>query len=206
MSLLDTQTTDLLSSPQPTAYFDLLAHTHALLLHMIMRLFDGNMRSQVMADRVFTQLESSVLALLGYLQLPDSTQPAELLPLSMDTTIEFWAAWILQESARRTVLITFYFVQVYKLLQGKIPTRCDGKLGLEHSWYLSAHLWNSQSAFDFAVAWAAKQHYIIDNLDFSWVLETAEPADFDVFGKMILITLLGMDQVRAWFDARGAVL
>ncbi|KAJ5584278.1 uncharacterized protein N7459_004078 [Penicillium hispanicum] len=206
MSLIDSHTTNLLSTPEPTSHFDLLAHTHALLLHLIMRLFDGNIRSQAMADSLFIQLESSVLALLGCLHLPDPSQPADLLPSSMDSTIDFWDSWVKQESARRTVLLTYYFVQVYKLLQGHIPLACDGRLGLDHAWYLSAHLWNAPSAFDFAVAWAEKQHHIIDNLDFSWVLQTAQPADMDMFGRMILITLLGIDEVKAWFHARGAAL
>lgn len=206
MALFDERTRDLLSYPEPTTLPELLARTHALILYQIMRLFDGDIRSQATAEALFTTLESSVLALLRGLHLPDPSEPTDLLPLSMDPITDFWESWVLQESARRTVLLTFYFIQIYKLLQGQAPVQCDGKLGLEHAWYMSAHLWNAQSAFDFAVAWAEKPHFIVYNLDFSSLLQNAQPDDIDTFGRMLLVTLIGIDEARAWFHIRGAIL
>ena len=146
------------------------------------------------------------MELLGRLDLPTPCDSIAPLPISIDSMIQFWDSWVEQESARRTVLLAIYFMQIYKLLQGNVPVHCDGKMGLEHSWYLSAHLWNAQSAFDFAVAWAEKPHFVIDNLDFSWVLTSAQPIDVDLFGRMLLVTTLGIDATKTWFHARGAIL
>jgi hypothetical protein len=186
----------------------MLARTHALILYQIMRLFDSDIRSQATAEALFTTLEASVLNLMRTIYVPDPKEPTDLIPLSMDPIIEFWESWVLQESARRTVLLTSYFMQIYKLLQGKVPAQCDGKLGIygDHAWYLSAHLWNAQSAFDFAVAWAEREHFIVYNLDFSSALVNAQPVDVDMFGRMLLVTILGIDEATAWFYVRGAIL
>jgi hypothetical protein len=206
MSLLDARTQDLLSTPQPTTLIDLLSRAHALLLYQIMRLFAGDVRSHATANSLFGTLESTVITLCDRLYYPDPSESKTLLPTSMDPIIEFWEWWILQESARRTILLTFYFIQIYKVLQGDIPVYCDGKLGLSHSWYLSAQLWNAQSAFDFAVAWAEREHFIVRDLDFTAVLETAQPDDVDLFGRMLLVTILGIDAAKAWFYAKGAIM
>lgn len=203
MALFDARIKDIISTPEPDEVLDKLARVHALILYQIMRLFDGDIRSHATADALFAALNSSVLSLLSHLHLPLPSDSLEPLPVSIDSVISFWNSWVVQESARRTVLLAFYFMQIYKVLQGNVSLQCDGKLGLEHSWYLSAHLWNAQSAFDFAVSWAEKPHFVVQNLDFSWALTNAQPVDLDPFGKMLLVTLLGIDSTRAWFHGKG---
>lgn len=68
---------------------------------------------------------------------------------------------------------------------------------------LSAHLWNAKSAFDFAVAWNEKSHFLVKDLDFSEVMRDAEPDDVDDFAKMMLVGLMGIDDVRGWFYMKG---
>ncbi|KAJ5090265.1 hypothetical protein N7532_008949 [Penicillium argentinense] len=206
MSLFDARTRELLSMSEPTEPIEILARVHALILYQIMRLFDGDIRSHATADALFATLELSVLTLMSIIPVPNPSGPTELLPPSVEGTAIFWQIWVLQESARRTILLTFYFIQIYKVLQGKVPVTCDGKLGLEHSWYLSGHLWNSQSAFDFAVAWTEQQHHIVYNLNFEPVLQSAHPDEVDLFGRMLLVTVLGIDKAKAWFYTRGAIL
>lgn len=205
MSLIDSRVQDLLFAPEPIALDDILARTHALLLYQIMHLFDGDIRSGGTAQSLFAALQSSAFSLLACLEFPDQTKSIDLHPLSIGPAIDFWESWVLHESARRTALFTFYFIQIYKLLQGDRQLQCDGKLGLFHSWYLSAHLWNAPSAFDFAVAWADKPHFVIDNLDFTCALSTAQPDDVGLFGRMLLVTVLGIDGAKAWFYTKGAL-
>lgn len=206
MNLFDGKIADLLASPLPDTLPEVLARVHALLLYQIMRLFDGDVRFHGRVDSLFLELESSVLTLIPFLYLPLPSDSMEPLPVSMESISEFWKSWILQESARRTVLVTYFFTRVYKTLRGTPNMTCDGKLGLNHSWYLSSHLWKAQSAFDFAVAWAERPHYIVENLNMAWVMGNAQPNDLDVFGKMILVTLLGIDDAKAWFYTRGSLL
>lgn len=206
MSIFDSRINDLLSALPPTTPLELLARIHALILYLIMRLFDGGIHTQPSSESLLALLEASVLSLFNCIHIPHPSQPCELLPISMEPIMGFWESWVFQESARRTVLMVFYFVKIQHFLQGKPLSACDGKLGLEHAWYQSAHLWNAQSAFDFAVAWTENQHFIVYNADFTGLLQEAKPADVDLFGKMLLVTKLGIDETKAWFYSRGSVL
>lgn len=206
MSIFDSRSNDLLSSPPPTKPLELLARIHALILYLIMRLFDGNTRSQPSSQCLFDVLETSVQSLLSSIHPPDPSEILELLSVSMDPVISFWNSWIFQESARRTVMMAFYFVSIHNFVQGRPAPVCDGKLGLELAWYQSAHLWNAQSAFDFAVAWTEKLHFIVYNADFSGLLQDAKPDDVDLFGRMLLVTKFGIDETKAWFYSRGGSL
>ncbi|OQD81136.1 hypothetical protein PENANT_c029G07574 [Penicillium antarcticum] len=206
MSIFDSRINDLLSSPPPTTPLELLARIHALILYLIMRLFDGDTRSQPSSQCLFDALEISVQSILGSIYLPHPSEPLELLPLSMDSVMNFWDSWIFQESARRTVMMVFYFISIHNFVQGRPHPICDGRLGLELAWYQSAHLWNAQSAFDFAVAWTENLHFIVYNADFSGLLQDAKPDDVDLFGRMLIVTKLGIDETKAWFHARGGSL
>lgn len=206
MSIFDSRINDLLSAPPPTTPLELLARTHALILYLIMRLFDGGIRTQPSAESLLALLEASALSLFNCTYIPHPSQPYVLLPISMEPIMSFWESWVFQESARRTIMMVFYFVKIQHFLQGKPLSACDGKLGLEHAWYQSAHLWNAQSAFDFAVAWTENQHFIVYNADFTGLLQDAKPDDVDLFGKMLLVTKLGIDETKAWFYSRGGIL
>ncbi|CAG7944400.1 unnamed protein product [Penicillium olsonii] len=206
MSIFDSKINDLLSAAAPKTPLELLARVHALILYLIMRLFDGGIRTQPSSDSLLALLEATTLSLFSLIYIPDPSEPHDLLPIAMEPIMSFWESWVFQESARRTVMMVFYFVKIQHFLHGKPLSTCDGKLGLEHAWYQSAHLWNAQSAFDFAVAWTENQHFIVHNADFSAVLQHATPDDVDLFGKMLLVTKFGINETKAWFYSRGGSL
>ena len=68
---------------------------------------------------------------------------------------------------------------------------------------LSSHLWRAESAFDFAVAWNEKKHFVVCDLDFVEVWRDAKPDDLDEFAKTMLVGLQGVDDVKGWFYKRG---
>ena len=66
-------------------------------------------------------------------------------PLPADGSAEFWETWALEETMRRTFVIALFFVRVYQLVWqevagGSPEQMCDGKLGLCHSYTVSAPL------------------------------------------------------------------
>jgi hypothetical protein len=67
----------------------------------------------------------------------------------------------------------------------------------------SAHLWTASSAFDFAKTWNERERLVVDNMDFDPLLQLAQPDDIDVFGRMLLVAKLGIDEVRGWFYCKG---
>lgn len=72
----------------------------------------------------------------------------------------FWDTWIFEESARRTWILTFFLIQMYRLMKGNVPVNCDGKL-THHPFTVSAHLWQAPDALSFATAWKTKEHFMI---------------------------------------------
>ncbi|KAJ0417904.1 hypothetical protein BJY00DRAFT_196543 [Aspergillus carlsbadensis] len=216
-SHIHTRHQELVLTPSPTSTPDLLAHTHALLLYRIMHLFDPDLHNALTTSPLDTlsmsALESAAALLFSSTHFPPESDPSDklthntsLLPSTLESTMHFWKLWIFEESARRTILFTFYFLQIVRLLRGERNLHCDGKLGLLHSWYFSAYLWGAPSALDFAVAWAEREHFIVRNVNFSKVLKEAQPGDVDCFGRMLLVTSQGMDNIQEWFSARGSIL
>ena len=114
------------------------------------------------------------------------------------------ATWIFQESCRRTVLLSLYFVSFYSLIR---EGACmHGSLAAARSWTLGAYLWNAPSEFDFKVAWREKRHYIIQNLDFGEVLANASPDDVDDFSKSLMVMSQGLNEMREWYYNQGCNL
>lgn len=136
----------------------------------------------------------------------DGNPTIELPLYPLAPTKAFWSDWILQESARRTTLFAFFFLQTYRLLAGHQGLQCDGKLGLCHSWSMSAHLWMADTPVQFATAWKDKNHFVVTDAQFGQVLAEAKAADVDRFGRMWISALLGIEEAEGWFMARGGGL
>lgn len=197
---------DLLASPAPVTARDCLAHTHALLLYQIIRLFDGDIAARASAERILPALENSALALLNHVNFDIDTPGRELPLFPLAPTKTFWVEWIYQESARRTLLFTFFFMQAYRILSRTKGLTCDGQLGLCHSWTLSSYLWQAKTPMAFAEAWKNKKHFVITNARFGEVLEEAMADDVDTYGKIFITSLLGIEEAEGWFGSRGGKL
>lgn len=165
---------DLITTPLPTSRFELIARTHALLLYQIMRLFDGNIQARAAAEATRPALENAAIALLEHITFdaspPSGTACAENLSLyPLNTTREFWQNWVFQESARRTFLITFFMLQLYRYLSGDIPLQCDGRMYRCYSWTLSAYLWQAPDVVDFTLAWKQKNHFVMTSTKYVYL-------------------------------------
>jgi hypothetical protein len=116
-----------------------------------------------------------------------------------------WSSWLFRESARRTYLISFYFLSMYHLLWGK-KRYCDEHPPLKNIWTASAHLWQAATVFEFTRAWNERKHFVVKNLDYTEVLSYATPDDIDAFGKALIISSIGIDEARGWFYKGGGCL
>jgi hypothetical protein len=56
------------------------------------------------------------------------------------------------------------------------------------------------------MAWNEKNHFLIKELDFKGMLRDARADDVDGFGRMMLIGVMGVDDVKAWLHTRGGHL
>ncbi|KAF2814569.1 uncharacterized protein BDZ99DRAFT_494531 [Mytilinidion resinicola] len=195
---------ELTSSPPPTAPLDILARAHALILYQAINAFSGDLQLNAHVCPTFPHLEESIYALYASLQSSETPPSPTLISLYPATTArQAWRAFILRESSQRTLLILCQFMILLHLLQGR--SYCFDHACVTSKITTSAHLWNAGSTIEFASAWNEKRHFLVADLDFSEVLEGAGPEDIDVFGRMILVTILGRDDMLGWFAERGGV-
>lgn len=99
--------------------------------------------------------------------VPAAAQSASLEPrpeqvpiLPVSPRRSFWDTWIFEESARRTWILTYFLIQMYRLIKGNVPVTCDGKL-THHPFTVSAHLWQAPDPLSFATAWKTKEHFMV---------------------------------------------
>ncbi|KAK4194615.1 hypothetical protein QBC40DRAFT_290408 [Triangularia verruculosa] len=224
---IETRITALLSTPLPIAPVELLARVQSLLLYQIIRVLDNSYMSFSAINNTTAALEEAAFALMPHisfeegtfdlpsshpLQPPGPQQPLAksdeiLLPLHpLSTTRQFWTTWIFQESARRTFLIVFFFVQIYRLLKGEVPTQCDGKLGMNSSFTLGERVWNARDPLAFGVEWGKGRRWAVKNANFKDVLGKARGEDVDVFSKMVLTSFWGIDETKGWLMSVGGDL
>lgn len=192
---------ELLVTPLPTASAEVAARAHALMLYQIMFIFGGDIRLHSHIEALFPRLEEVGSALLDLCR--QEVDPMGKLPLHPSMTAQSaWRSYILRETIRRTVMSLFQLLAICHLLLGRRDT-CAPDLAQGYAVTLSAHLWRAENAFDFAVAWNTRKHFVVRDLDFTEVLRDAQPDDVDEFGKTMLVGLQGVDDVKGWFYTRG---
>lgn len=203
------RTNELMAQPEPTTPLESLARTQALLLYHIIRVFDCDIATRASAERTQSALEDSAMALLAHVnfdvgaQLPPSTE----LPLHpLAATRAFWRDWVFQESGRRTLIFTFFLLQAHRVLSGQPVSSCDGRLGMCHSFTLSAPLWHARSPVEFARAWSETSHLVVVNASLGKVMGEARAHHVDLFGKIVLTSIVGVDEAEGWFASRGGSL
>ncbi|KAF5849011.1 hypothetical protein GGP41_010135 [Bipolaris sorokiniana] len=195
---------ELINEIVPDTPIEILARTHAIMLYQLMIVFGGDIRVCAQADAFSSHLEE-----MGAMLLPIATEENEhigALPLYPSTAAHSaWRSFIFRESARRTVLAAYQITVMYTVLTGQMKT-CSPDVALKSRITLSAHLWKATNAFDFAMSWNAKNHFVIEGLNFASLLKAAQPDDLDVFGNILLISLQGIDDIRGWYHVRGGTL
>ncbi|KAJ4339006.1 hypothetical protein N0V95_007899 [Ascochyta clinopodiicola] len=192
---------ELNAMPLPTDAIETLAQAHALMLYQVMFVFGGDVQYYSQAEVLMPRLEA-----VGNLLLHLSAQqidPIDALPLYPGAAVRaVWKSFLFRESLRRTVLSLFQFLALCRLLRGQFAS-CTHGLSQGTKVTLSAHLWSANTAFDFAIAWNEKKHFLVSDLDFTEALRDARPDDIDDFGKTMLVGLQGIDDVKAWFYTKG---
>jgi hypothetical protein len=161
--------------------------------------------ARAQAETAIPQLESFALSIKSLLNEEEEIIPStiQIYPAGVANTA--WKDWIFRESARRTFLICYFFLSLYHSLKGNGPY-CHDHPNVTSEWTASAHLWNASSVFDFTIAWKEKRHLIIRNLDHMPLLLDGDPSEVDIFGRIVIITQLGIDDARGWFHSRGGCL
>jgi Fungal Zn(2)-Cys(6) binuclear cluster domain len=186
---------ELTSMDEPVEPIDLVARIQALLLYQIIRLLDGDIRQRANGEADLNTLDEWARRLRSMSKpcnesLLDSQDDIYLIPQSFES-------WILDESVRRTYLFANYFIAFHKIVKvGTLPV--EGCHWINNGWTASAHLWRAPSKLVWQTAWTGKLHFVVKEMDVSEILKYARAGDIDEFGKLIIATLIGIDNFTAW--------
>lgn len=207
---IESHVDDLLAASEPASPLEALARVQALLLYQVILIFDGDIQLRASAAKTTPALDAAAVALMAQLGVDElyyaKTDPVpETLPLYPLTKARtFWESWVFTESARRTFMTACMFLQLYRLLSGGTPLFCNSRLHFHHSLTVSGHLWDAGDAFEFAVAWRDKRHWVVREDEFLQIVRDAEADDIDAFGRILFTVLLGIDEAKAWFASKGS--
>ncbi|KAF2731387.1 hypothetical protein EJ04DRAFT_526215 [Polyplosphaeria fusca] len=193
---------EVLATPMPTSSFDILARSHAMLLYQIMFTFSDDVRYFGAVEALIPRLEEIGHELHSLVQ--DETDPTGTFILYPSGSLRpAWNAYIFRESARRTMIAVFHVIAVCRLLAGRMG-QCDHSAALSSRLSFSRPLWDAVSPFEFAKAWNEQNPHFVDDLDVTTVLDTARPNDIGTFGRILLVSMMGIDEVKGWFHSHGA--
>ncbi|KAF2653241.1 hypothetical protein K491DRAFT_603185 [Lophiostoma macrostomum CBS 122681] len=194
---------ELIALPAPTAPVEVLARAQALMLYLLVFVFSGDTGYHNQDDIYLPYIEEMGNALNVITQR--EVDPIGPLPIYPSAAAQVaWKAFIFRESTRRTMLAVFQFIAMYNLVRGRLAV-CNTHLAVGHRITLSAYLWKATNAFDFAIAWREKKHFLVKEMDLTDLFETARPDDIDPFGKVLLTSIVGIDDMRGWYHTRGGV-
>ncbi|PMB72772.1 hypothetical protein BM221_000189 [Beauveria bassiana] len=179
---------------------DKLARVQALVILDSMRVFDGDVGLRAAAER-----EAHVLgAWIGELQQVVEALEAEAAAAAAAATVDLyvpsrerppksWDAWILLESARRTLMFSCAFVCINKLLKN---IDVGQAMWQNLRFTASKHLWEAPSSVEFFRAWRDKPQYYIRDFEFKDFWSYARADDMDEFTKIMLMPQIGMDTLE----------
>ncbi|OKL55373.1 hypothetical protein UA08_09382 [Talaromyces atroroseus] len=224
---------DLLASEQPTSAIECLARLQALIIYQTIRLFDDDTSARLAAAMTMPALRSSLTYFLQNVYVDDTLafgnppisslleEPSSSSAADHGLSRDFWQTWIFEESARRTIFLAYLLIRIWEVMyifsnnndkaeqekkqQMRKNHKCDGRLGSSHCWYLSSHLWQARTRYEFALAYAEKNRFLIRDLDFTEFLAFGYPDDVDMFGKMVLSASMGIEAFQNWCSARGGM-
>lgn len=189
----------------PSAHSEILAHTNALFLFVCMLLFDDDIWARTVGARIVTPLILATRALSQHMTLelePIAARQSTLIPGAKD----IWRQWMLDESTRRTIIMVFILVQVFKLLRGEQLQGCGSDSLVAHSFTVSASMWAAKDTSEFTHALLRRDYIFVRNTDVTEVIASTRADQLDDHAKIYLAGYLGVDQLRHWMSNRGEVL
>ncbi|KAK2617017.1 hypothetical protein QQS21_000108 [Conoideocrella luteorostrata] len=213
---MESRVQDLLSSPATTTPLETLAYAQALFMYQVLRLLDSDARVRSNYEATMPHLEEAAFALIPHISFDETSsieepnQAPETLPLyPVSAAREFWASWVFQESARRTLNLISFFMLTYRYMKGEAGNHCERNASVCRSVTISARLWSARDPIDFALAWKNKKHFVVhvDSLnEMTTIMDDARSDDIDDFGKICLTALMGLDEAKGWLAMRGITL
>ncbi|KZZ90859.1 Zn(2)-C6 fungal-type DNA-binding domain protein [Moelleriella libera RCEF 2490] len=196
-------------APTPD-FFARLGKIQALLVLVVMQLFNGDIRQRHLGEQHLSVLhewcreillhalqraQSGLLLLDVCSQLPSDLQTSTASEASdcRDQEQLLWRAWILLESVRRTWSIAETLRAIYLTMK-------DGNADCPGSTMLTTRkgAWEAGTALEWTRVCAEKSIGFMHRNDTARVFTECSPTDIDPFSLTFLELDFGLDKVRAW--------
>ncbi|GAD97555.1 hypothetical protein AN9352.2 [Paecilomyces variotii No. 5] len=176
---LDAEVLELLQPAPAITLSEDLSKMQAMVLYQIIRLFYGGMKERLLAEQQANLLKAWGLQLIQRINTE--------LPNSPST----WETWILAESSRRAVLMTFMTYGVYSLINHGVCLE-RSTLGILPV-YTRMDFWNSPALYEEHHRHAKTMKYI----EYSDYWLAYPPRALEPFEKLLVVACKGLDQVEA---------
>ncbi|KAF2495978.1 hypothetical protein BU16DRAFT_608595 [Lophium mytilinum] len=185
---------------EPSSVQEHLARVQALLISLILRLFDGDVRQRAMAELQLPTLErwtremwAGALAAFPGIQADEEGRAD-----AAGAGEEEWRGWVVQESARRTWLTANMTLSVY-LTMKQGWSGCPGGLKFD----ASRAVWEAPSLWLWSKACkdTQKVDLWVDTWDIGSLMKRCGAEDVDAFGRLLLVISLGLEKAEAWIEA-----
>ncbi|PGH08218.1 hypothetical protein GX51_01372 [Blastomyces parvus] len=206
-----------------------LARVQCLLMYQIMRLFDGDIRQQALAEQQAPILKGWLHEMWDSLMnsgldvyhnddlttnpsppptsssssLSTSSQPQkhqrDPLSLPASQATTIWKEWLIAESVRRTLITARGLAWVYDMMKLGV-TVCPGGA----YFIASAAVWEAPSAYRWAKAWRERERrHLVSTMTLPSLVGKARASDVDEFGKALLMLMYSGDAVERWIAETG---
>ncbi|KAH8807205.1 hypothetical protein F5884DRAFT_856786 [Xylogone sp. PMI_703] len=190
--IIDSKSDALLSYAGNWSIAESLACVQAMILFQIIRLFDGDIRQRAIAE----QQESVLTLWTAELRRRTRGYPSVAEPS--------WHDWLFAESVRITILVSAMLKGIYDVVKNGHCVRHDDVTMLPFT--AQAALWNAPSAYSWKRAFRDKEHYPVTQMCFDDIISSGKSSDVEDLGLMMMVTYLGVDQVREWASQSGEEL
>ncbi|KAI0150346.1 hypothetical protein GGR57DRAFT_192720 [Xylariaceae sp. FL1272] len=111
-----------------------------------------------------------------------------------------WERWIFAESLRRTIVMAYAVIWIYKMLQDS-EDEDPGPWAFVHRFTLCRPLWEASSSVEFQRLWKQTPQFIISNFSFEKFLENGRGSDVDEFAEIMLSVYMGRDAAKEFISS-----
>lgn len=186
--------------------FEHLARVHALVVYLMIRLFDGDIRQRHFAEQHLSTLHDwtsqmlaaaaghacdGTLLLSNAIDAPALTPPPSAAPALHETLL--WHAWILSESIRRTWMLSEVIRTIYINMQ-RGEAECPGDLMLTSR----KGVWEARSALAWTRTCAERSVGFMHRHDTVNFLEQGKPEELDTFSMALMELDYGIEKMERW--------
>ncbi|KAN0098438.1 hypothetical protein V8E51_014101 [Hyaloscypha variabilis] len=191
-----------------------LARVHALLIHQMIGLYDGDIRLRHVAEQHIPVLQSWMQQMLLYTQqtfflgaslVVPSHMPEAVIGHALAGTLlpqnALWHTWILAESIRRTWIVASGLEVAYLTVKEGCIGTCRGGM----MFTTRKGVWEAKSAAEWEKICSEVNVGLVQMADVSKIMARVPPDEVNDFAKTVIGITSGKESMRVWLASKQAL-